>query len=380
MASNLLNALNMSVSKQGKWASWIAVTLLAVLLAGYLPATGLGVALATVLLPKVKTLEFYKNHPQWCSTTLTFCLAILFLGVLTVLSLSVSTTIQDIARSERSVEPERTTGKAQQSQVSVRQVSDEVQEKMGESIHWLAINLPYSETKLKKSISLEGEKFMEALLNQVRKLLTDIPGMLPLFYMMFLGFFFTLVEGEYFSCLIKDSGIFSERQFQVAQGAYLRGCRSVFVGSLVCGLIQATLLFLLMLFFGVPALFLGFLVTFFLSFLPVIGTLPVILVISLYISLNQALSAGLTFLVLGSIFVGASDNIIRPIAMRQAGNIHPLLGALSIFGCISLMGLPGLFLGPILASVLWSLSVMNGAATCPHEAGPSSLVRKSRNQ
>jgi predicted PurR-regulated permease PerM len=57
----------------------------------------------------------------------------------------------------------------------------------------------------------------------------------------------------------------------------------------------------------------------------------------------------------GSIFVGLLDNVIRTYVLQSNVKLHPLLAFVSVLGGIQVMGLWGIFVGPIVASCLHAL-------------------------
>lgn len=57
----------------------------------------------------------------------------------------------------------------------------------------------------------------------------------------------------------------------------------------------------------------------------------------------------------GSVVVGLLDNVIRAYVLHSNVKLHPLLAFVSVMGGIELMGLWGLFVGPVIASCLHAL-------------------------
>lgn len=57
----------------------------------------------------------------------------------------------------------------------------------------------------------------------------------------------------------------------------------------------------------------------------------------------------------GAFFVGTLDNVIRTYVLQSNVKLHPLLAFVSILGGLQVMGLWGLFIGPIVASCLYAL-------------------------
>lgn len=97
-------------------------------------------------------------------------------------------------------------------------------------------------------------------------------------------------------------------------------------------------------FFNVGDFFFIFLITFFVSFIPIIGAAPVAVILSFFCFLESHISAGTALIVL-SLIVGISDNIVRPY-LSSKGNVetNPIIDLIAIMGGVTLFGLPGLFL------------------------------------
>lgn len=57
----------------------------------------------------------------------------------------------------------------------------------------------------------------------------------------------------------------------------------------------------------------------------------------------------------GMIVVGLLDNVIRTYVLNSDAQLHPLLAFVSVLGALQVMGLWGIFFGPIVASCLYAL-------------------------
>jgi len=58
---------------------------------------------------------------------------------------------------------------------------------------------------------------------------------------------------------------------------------------------------------------------------------------------------------IGTLVVGTMDNIIRTYVLQSDAKLHPLLAFVSVLGGLQMMGLWGVFIGPIVASCLHAL-------------------------
>ncbi len=120
-------------------------------------------------------------------------------------------------------------------------------------------------------------------------------------------------------------------------------------------LIQAVLLGLGFLFFGIPGALLWSFVGFVFALLPM--GIPVIWVPAGAIMLSQGnYFAGVGILVWGMI-VSTVDNFLRPVIGKRAahGHLHPLIILLGIFVGIPFFGVLGIIVGPLLIAYFFSL-------------------------
>lgn len=143
---------------------------------------------------------------------------------------------------------------------------------------------------------------------------------------------------------------FSVTQTTQLEGAFVGICRSVLLATVVSGLAQALFFCLGYIFVGgANTAVVGFLIFVF-SLVPVLGSLPVTLAVSMYhwFALGQT-AVGIALLIL-AILVSIVDNLVKPWVLKGAGNLHPLLTFVAIFGGVQVLGAAGIFVGPILVA------------------------------
>jgi predicted PurR-regulated permease PerM len=58
--------------------------------------------------------------------------------------------------------------------------------------------------------------------------------------------------------------------------------------------------------------------------------------------------------VYGIVIISGIDNVIKPVLLRDAARIHPMLGFLSILGGVFSFGPMGVFVGPVILSLVLS--------------------------
>ena len=93
------------------------------------------------------------------------------------------------------------------------------------------------------------------------------------------------------------------------------------------------------------------------ALVPVLGTWLVWgpYVVCLWFSRHGDRTTAVLLALYGSIFVGFLDNVIRTYVLHSNVKLHPLLAFVSVLGGIQVMGLWGIFIGPIAATCLQAL-------------------------
>jgi predicted PurR-regulated permease PerM len=130
-------------------------------------------------------------------------------------------------------------------------------------------------------------------------------------------------------------------------------CREVFFSNIITGVLQSSIVSIAALALGVGDFFLIFFITFVVSFIPIIGAAPVAVVLSLYCFAEGQFGSGVIMMLVAA-FSGISDNLIRPfLGTLGEVEVHPFIGLLAVIGGVIMFGLPGLFIGPLVASLIF---------------------------
>ncbi|MGE5191232.1 MAG: AI-2E family transporter [Deltaproteobacteria bacterium] len=91
------------------------------------------------------------------------------------------------------------------------------------------------------------------------------------------------------------------------------------------------------------------------ALVPVLGTWLIWGPYVVWLAYHDHWVAATVLTLYGSIFVGLLDNAIRAYVLHSNVKLHPLLAFVSVLGGIQVMGLWGIFIGPIVASCLHAL-------------------------
>lgn len=126
-------------------------------------------------------------------------------------------------------------------------------------------------------------------------------------------------------------------------------------GILAVAVVQGTLTGVALSILGIPApLMLGVLAGFS-SMVPLVGTALVWLPAAIYLFARISAWKGVALLLWGTLVVGTSDHIVRPLIVKGKIKIHPLLLLFSILGGLHVFGFLGIFIGPMVLALLSAL-------------------------
>ncbi len=92
-----------------------------------------------------------------------------------------------------------------------------------------------------------------------------------------------------------------------------------------------------------------------LAMIPFTGTMVIWLPAGIVALLNQDYFSGIGIIIWGTLFVSSIDNFIRPKVIGNKAKIHPVVILLGLLGGLSLFGFIGIFVGPIVLSIILGL-------------------------
>jgi predicted PurR-regulated permease PerM len=191
----------------------------------------------------------------------------------------------------------------------------------------------------------------------VSRTFSDIISQLPLILMAgtitILAVYFFLKESDKIRTLFDRYFYFSKTNGEAFIHMCRVCCRQVFFSNIITGLAQATIVSIGAIVFDIGDFTLIFFITFILSFIPIIGAAPVAAILGILCFIEGRTGAGIGMLII-SLVSGISDNIIRPyLGTLGEVEVHPFIGLMAVIGGVIMFGLPGLFIGPLVAALIF---------------------------
>jgi predicted PurR-regulated permease PerM len=178
--------------------------------------------------------------------------------------------------------------------------------------------------------------------------------LLQLFVFM-MTLYYLLKEGSRLKGAIERFSPLSSTETAELITRLIRTINSVVRGTFVIALIQGALTAVGFTIFGIPNGVLWGTVAVIGALIPSVGTALVFIPAFLYLLFVGHTGAAIGLAIYGLCGVGIVDNFLRPYLVGGRASIHPLLVLFAVLGGLALFGPGGLFLGPLVFSLLLGL-------------------------
>jgi predicted PurR-regulated permease PerM len=218
-------------------------------------------------------------------------------------------------------------------------------------------------------VARAANSLLQGVLARVTRAAVD----LGLFLLML---FFLLRDGGRLKEELRPVSPFSEKQesqiFEHLERTILGALQAVVVVPIAQGIL-AGIGFMI---FGVPSPLLWGTAVMLAATVPLVGSPLGWVPACVYLLVQGQVGPALGLLVYCTIIVSGSDNVVKPLLLRGAARIHPLLGFLSIVGGVLAFGVFGFLIGPVILSLVLSairiyrLDILRSPSRAPRSPAP----------
>jgi predicted PurR-regulated permease PerM len=192
-------------------------------------------------------------------------------------------------------------------------------------------------------------------LTQLGNIASQTPQFLIGLFVFTLALYYFLTESKKIKSAIWSLDLLPAGEMQRITHELQKGSYITLVSSAITGAIQATFIAVAALIFGHNEFLIIFVITFFVSFIPVIGAAPVSVFLALISIVSGDVSAAIGLGIAAAI-AGSIDNLVRPyLATSDEEDISPLISLLAIIGAVILFGFTGVLLGPVLTRLAFKI-------------------------
>lgn len=178
------------------------------------------------------------------------------------------------------------------------------------------------------------------------------------FFIMLYVLFFLLRDGADVMRRLRRAAPIKQEYMHELSAKFATVIRATVKGNVVVALVQGALGGLIFWALGIDAPVLWGVVMAFLSLLPAVGAAVVWLPMAIYLLISGQMVQGVVLVAFGVLVIGLVDNLLRPVLVGKDTRMPDYVILLSTLGGISLFGLNGFVIGPVIAAMFiaaWDL-------------------------
>ena len=192
------------------------------------------------------------------------------------------------------------------------------------------------------------------------------------FFVMMYLLFFLLRDGARLAKTVQDAIPLAPEIKRNLAGKFTTVIRATVRGNLVVAALQGALGGLIFWFLGIHAPVLWGTLMAFLSLLPAVGAALVWVPVAIYFLATGAIVQGAVLIAFGVLVIGLVDNILRPVLVGKDTRMPDYVVLISTLGGMSLFGLNGFVIGPVIAAMFIAVwDIFATARTAPIEPMPA---------
>lgn len=180
-------------------------------------------------------------------------------------------------------------------------------------------------------------------------------------FILFFTLYYFFIDGEGGLRYLKKISPLRDEHDELLVQKFVSMTRATMKGTLVIGALQSIIGGVLFMIVGIPSPLVWAALMFCFSIIPMIGTAAVWFPMGVILLLLGDLWQGVLVLGIGFGIISLIDNILKPKLVGKDTQMHPLVVFFSTFGGLTLFGLSGFILGPIVMSLfmaLWDIYVI----------------------
>ena len=197
--------------------------------------------------------------------------------------------------------------------------------------------------------------FSNNLIAAAKSLVLGTTGFIVSLVVIILTMYFFFIDGEkllrYITYLLPLKEKYTKEIFNKFHEISSTTIISTFVAALAQGTVGAIGFGIV----GFPAFLAGIIIAF-LSLVPVLGSALFYIPVGLYYLLMGQIWQGIFVLLWGFLIIGTVDNVVRALMIKDKAQINPIFVILSILGGIAVFGFWGVVLGPLIVSLLVTIT------------------------
>jgi predicted PurR-regulated permease PerM len=188
---------------------------------------------------------------------------------------------------------------------------------------------------------------------------------------MVLALYYLFADGEKLAREVQRLSPLEDEDGLTLFGQFENICRGVVLSSVVAAIVQGVFAGIGFAIVGVERIWLLAILTMFFSLIPFLGAAAVWICVAVVLLFEQRFGAAIFLGIYGTIVVSTSDNLIKAYVIGDRAQMHPFVVLITVLGALQLVGLWGIFIGPMTAAFFYALLNILRSRLLEEGEGPS---------
>jgi predicted PurR-regulated permease PerM len=209
--------------------------------------------------------------------------------------------------------------------------------------------------QLRSSAVSALQRASTTIYSRTQALIGNLVGFVIGFLIMCLALYYFFADGPHLLTVLQRMSPLDDDDERVLFQEFDRVARGVVMATLLCAIVQAVLALIAFAIVGLDRLWLWAALTLVVSMIPFVGAAGVWVPVTVWLILQGHYGSAVFMGIFGAVVISGSDNIIRAFALKGSTNLHPLIALISVLGALQVVGIWGVFIGPITAAFFYAL-------------------------
>ena len=211
------------------------------------------------------------------------------------------------------------------------------------------------QSQVRSALGNAASSVSREIYGKTQDFITDVVGFAIGFVVMSLALYYFFADGPKLLEETKRLSPLEDEDVQALFEQFEKVCRGVILGTVVSALAQAVLAGIGFAVAGVPNVLLLMAVTMFFSFIPFLGAGSVCFSVVAYLVFQERYLAAGGLFIYSLAIVTTSDNLIKAHVIGGESKLNPLVVLITVLGALQMIGLWGIFVGPMIAAFFYAL-------------------------
>lgn len=232
---------------------------------------------------------------------------------------------------------------------------DQLVDPSGQVSTWIRDRLGMDAHGIQQFLVEQLRTYSSAILGRSVGIMGNVLSAVVKTFFVIITMYYLFRDGDQIVKALPDALPFGTDQSEALLARITQVISASVYGVVTIALLQGLLGGLAFWILGVPSPLLWAVVLAFICMIPLAGSFFVWLPAAIYLMLTNHFTKGILLIIWGAVVISSIDNLLRPKLIKNQTKLHELFVFFSVLGGMSMFGLLGIVLGPVILAITLGL-------------------------